>query len=278
VKVLLFYHRKSVCAVLCGLQDKRGKVVKLFLASVALAALIGASPAAAADLGAPPPIVTAPVMAPVFTWTRFYIGGNIGGAWAQHNWSDSLFGLNFNNGTSNAFFIGGGQVGGNYQINNFVIGLEGTFDWAANNNNNTNGIVVPALGGNLIQVTANDKWIATLAARLGVVYDWVLFYAKGGGGWVGANSVTVTNLTTGASITGSTDNTASGWLVGVGFEWAFATNWTFKAEYDYLGLGNRTFVVPAGAPFLVGDTFATSNRNVQMATVGINFLFGGGRY
>jgi len=66
--------------------------------------------------------------------------------------------------------------------------------------------------------------------------------------------------------------------VGVGFEWAFATNWTFKAEYDYLGLGNRTFVVPAGAPFLVGDTFATSNRNVQMATVGINFLFGGGRY
>ena len=57
-------------------------------------------------------------MAPVFTWTGFYIGGNIGGAWAQHNWSDSLFGLSFNNGTSNAVFIGGGQVGGNYQFSN----------------------------------------------------------------------------------------------------------------------------------------------------------------
>jgi outer membrane immunogenic protein len=218
------------------------------------------------------------MMAPLYSWTGFYIGGNFGGAWGQHNFGDSLFGLNFNNG-SNAVFIGGGQIGGNYQINNFVIGVEGTGDWAANNNNNNTGIVVPALGGDLIQVTANDRWIATLAARFGVAYDRVLFYAKGGGGWVGASSFTVTDVRTGASVTGSTNNTASGWLVGVGIEWAFLNNLTLKAEYDFIGLGNRTFVIPAGSPpLLLGDTFTTSNRNVQMATVGINLLFGHGAY
>ena len=179
------------------------------------------------------------------------------------------------------FFV---RVEGNYQISNFVIGVEGTFDWAANNNNNNVGVVVPAgilgIGPHTLQVTANDKWIATLAARLGLAYDRVLFYAKGGGAWIGANSLTITDVTAGTSITGSTNNTLSGWLVGAGIEWAFANNWTVKAEYDYIGLSSRTFVVPVGSPFLLaGDTFTTSGtNNVQMATVGINFLFGAGRY
>jgi len=50
-----------------------------------------------------------------------------------------------------------------------------------------------------------------------------------------------------------------------------------KLEYDYLGLGNRTFVVLATAPFLVGDTFTSNNnRNVQMVKVGVNYLFNWG--
>jgi hypothetical protein len=51
---------------------------------------------------------------------------------------------------------------------------------------------------------------------------------------------------TSASITGFTNNTTSGWLVGGGIEWAFAPNWSAKIEYDYLGLNNRTFTAPAG--------------------------------
>src|SRR6516162_2915113 len=118
----------------------------LFLTGTALLTLVSGS-AMAADLGrpAPAPVYTkAPPPVPVFTWTGFYIGGNIGAAWAQHNWTDSVFLVNFNN---------------------FVIGLEGTFDWAANNNNNNTGIVVPSPANHLIAVTANDKCIATLAAR-----------------------------------------------------------------------------------------------------------------
>jgi outer membrane immunogenic protein len=52
-----------------------------------------------------------------------------------------------------------------------------------------------------------------------------------------------------------------------------APHWSLKFEYDYLGLGNRTFVIPATAPLLAGDTFTSNNRNVQMVKVGINYLF-----
>ena len=92
-------------------------------------------------------------------------------------------------------------------------------------------------------------------------------------------TVRVTNVTTGASITAPSNNTNSGWLVGVGIEWAFAPNWSAKFEYDYLGLNSRTFIFPGGG-FLAGDTFTISNPNVQTVKVGINYLFnyGVGRY
>jgi outer membrane immunogenic protein len=247
---------------------------KLLVGSVAAVALFSSGAAMAADMRPAPVYTKAPMMAPPFSWTGFYIGGNIGGAWAHHNWDDSFFGLNFDDGNNNGVFIAGGQVGGNYQINNFVIGVEGTFDWAANNNNSTTGIFVPGLKGNIVQITSNNTWITTLAGRLGVAYDRVLFYGKGGGAWIGNNGFTVTDVTTGASITGSNSNTTSGWLIGAGLEWAFANNWSLKAEYDYIGLSGRTFTIPAGSPFLVGDTFTTGNNNIQMATVGINFRFG----
>jgi len=212
---------------------------------------------------------------PPFTWNGFYIGGNLGGAWAHHDWNDSLFGLNFGDGNNNGVFIGGAQVGFNYQVNNFVVGVEGTFDWAATNNNNTTGIVV---NGDLIRVTSNDTWISTLAARFGWAIDRLLIYGKAGGGWVGNNGFTVTNLTTGASFTGSNSNTASGWLLGAGLEWAFAENWSAKVEYDFLGLSSRTFTVPVVSPFLAGDTFTTNNNDVQMFTVGLNYRFNWGGY
>jgi outer membrane immunogenic protein len=121
-----------------------------------------------------------------------------------------------------------------------------------------------------------------VAARFGWAIDHLLLYGKAGGGWVGNNNLTVTNLTTGASFTCGTlaltncGNNAGGWLVGGGFEYAFTNNWTLKFEYDYLGLGNRTFSIPATAPLLAGDTFVSNNRNVQMVKLGVNYLFNWG--
>src|SRR5262249_23702704 len=104
-------------------------------------------------------------------------------------------------------------------------------------------------------------------------------YGKIGGGWVGSDDFTVTNLSTGTLITVSNNNNSnSGWLVGAGIEWAFASNWSAKVEYSYLGLDDRTFTVPAGFLFLAGDTFTQTNRNVQMLKVGPNSRFNGGSY
>ena len=249
---------------------------KLFHVAAALSVLLTTSMTAnAADVYArpyaPPPYVPPAYVAPVFTWTGFYLGGNIGGAWAHRDVADSLLGANFNNGNNDGVFIGGGQVGFNWQVNYVVLGFEWDVDGVANNNN-TGTVFIPRVG--ILQLTSNNSWITTLAARFGVTNGYWLFYGKAGAGWVGSNDFTVTNLSTGTSVTVSNNNSNSGWLAGAGIEWAFAPNWSAKVEYNYLGLDDRTFIVPAGVPgFLPGDTFTQSNRNIQMVKVGINYLF-----
>jgi outer membrane immunogenic protein len=243
------------------------------LAAGAVVAMCGANVAVAADLSRPPPPVKAPpFVPPPFTWTGFYLGGNLGFAWAQHTVTDSIYGLSFDTARKD-LFIGGGQVGFNYQAGWFVGGVEGDFDGVANNGyTNSIGTIVPAVG-DPIAVTSKHRWIATLAARLGMAANNWLFYGKVGGAWAD-NRFTVADVATGASINiGS--NTRSGWLAGAGIEWAITNNWTVKLEYDYLGLGSRSFTIPVGAPLsplLIGDAF-TGNRNVQEVKVGFNYLF-----
>jgi outer membrane immunogenic protein len=138
-------------------------------------------------------------------------------------------------------WLGGGQVGFNYQMGRFVWGVEGTFDWSSLKST-TGGIITAA--GPVLQVAANTQWVSTAAARFGFAADRALFYGKAGGAWVG-NNATVTNLATGASASAS--NTNSGWLLGASVEYAFTPNWTAKIEYDYLGLRSWTAASPAAA-------------------------------
>jgi outer membrane immunogenic protein len=245
---------------------------KTSIASVALIGL-GTAAAGAADLAvkAPPPPPEA-----VLNWTGFYIGANIGGAWSDNSWTDSLFLTNFRNNGSNGAFIGGGQVGGNYQIGHFVVGGEWDFDWIGSNNGP--GVLIPGVG--TVQISGHSRYITTVAARFGYAVDQWLVYGKAGGGWVGNYNLAVTDLTTGVSVSCGTftncGNNSGGWLVGAGAEWAFAPHWSLKFEYDYLGLGNQSFTIPATAPLLAGDTFTSSNRNVQMFKVGVNYLWNWG--
>src|SRR4029078_7062994 len=205
---------------------------KLLLVGTAWTVLLGGS-ALAADLRRPaytPP----PPPPPVFSWTGFYIGGNLGGAWARGSVNDSLFGLSASSDRSG--FIGGGQVGVNYQFSNIVLGAEWDFDWTSLDATG-NGRFVPGVG--TLQGSANTRWISTLAARFGVVLNnGVLLYGKAGGAW-GGNHATITNLNNGASISAS--NTNSGWVVGGGVEWAIAGNWSAKLEYDFVKLADLNF-------------------------------------
>jgi outer membrane immunogenic protein len=247
---------------------------KALIAVIALLAL-GTGAASAADLPvkAPPAPVYAP---PIFTWTGFYIGGNIGAAWAHTEWHDSLFGLDWDR-TSDARFMGGGQVGVNYQFagSSFVIGAEGQFDWVGNNGGN--GITVIGPRGHGFQIVSNDTRIATLAARFGYAVDRALFYGKAGGAWVGNDGFTVTDQTTSQVFVGDTSHTLSGWMVGAGIEYAFTDNWSAKFEYDFIGLGSRSFVLPGTViPALAGDTITSDHNNVQLVKLGINYRFNWG--
>ena len=79
--------------------------------------------AAHADRYVRGPIYRAPT---VFSWTGFYIGGHVGGAWSRIDWSDvSLTGEPVDNDSRG--FIGGGQVGFNWQAGNIVVGIEATY-------------------------------------------------------------------------------------------------------------------------------------------------------
>src|ERR687883_59302 len=107
---------------------------KLFLGSVAAGGLLAAAlPASAADLAvrpAPAPVYVAPVVVPAFTWTGWYIGGNAGGKWGHYD-VEGFIGptslVDFRTPTKGGF-IGGGQLGFNWQFNQFVLGVEGDFD------------------------------------------------------------------------------------------------------------------------------------------------------
>src|SRR4051794_32911658 len=120
---------------------------KLLLSSVAVTAIVGVALVAVLPFRAPPPRPFVPP-APIFTWTGFYIGVNAGGAFRVRNHFDDnvffpgvtptpLFLLaNNNNNGNNARFIGGGQAGVNWQINQFVLGIKADGQALVGNNNN----------------------------------------------------------------------------------------------------------------------------------------------
>jgi outer membrane immunogenic protein len=252
--------------------------MKRVLFALATGLLSGQALAADLPMPAPPPRAPAAFIPPPppFSWTGIYIGGNAGAAWNRGTVSDA-FGNSFTLPSNNAVFMGGGQVGGNWQTGALVLGVEGQFDWLANQNNASAGIAVPIPGGtNTLQVISKDRWLTTLTGRIGIAADHWLFYAKGGGAWVGNQSFTVNNVTTGQSFTSSSGGWNTGWTVGGGIEWAFAGPWSVKVEYDYIKLSSNSFTVATPSPVgvLAGDVFTTSNRNIQTVLGGINYRFG----
>jgi outer membrane immunogenic protein len=232
---------------------------KILLAGTALATLVSGS-AMAADLRpARAPVYTkAPMMAPAFSWTGCYVGGNAGGLWSNETWSFASTGAaqstqNISGG------LAGGQIGCNYQVSTWVFGIQGDYDWA-----NASGSTADAAFAGITD-QSNVKSLASVTGRAGYAWDRFLGYVKGGGAWVKDN-YSVTNV---AGLVASGGETRNGWTIGVGGEYAF-TDWlTGFAEYDYYNFGTTTDTLtgPLGT--------ATSNikQNVSVAKAGVNFKF-----
>ena len=234
---------------------------------VLTAALLSlATPAFSADIIAPAP-VKAPVAAQIFSWTGFYIGAHGGGAWSRWTGIDPADPTATWSSVTASGGVVGGQIGGNYQISNVVLGLEGTGAWSSVTLSSNS----PFGGGAGFIFSLKNDYIATVAGRLGVAFDRVLLYAKGGAAFT-RDKYYVNNGLAGAlagSASGSFNRT--GWLAGGGVEWMFMPNWSVRAEYNYMSFGAIT-----EQPVTTGNLVATPANvklNIQTGTVGVNYHF-----
>src|SRR5262245_48750376 len=132
--------------------------------------------ALAADVPFKAPVRKAPLVVPVYDWSGFYVGAHIGGAWSNSTLTNSGIGTSWDPGGTG--FIGGFQAGYNFQVGNFLFGVEGDFDWTTLSG--TSGPVTTPLG--ILQASASINWISTAAARFGITSDRLLVYGKIGGG------------------------------------------------------------------------------------------------
>jgi outer membrane immunogenic protein len=210
-----------------------------------------------------------PIVAPtpLFSWTGVYLGLSGGTGWGNnaYTWNQdatlAAVGAQMPNpGTlpqvgptqgalpiSGGYF--GGQIGGNWQVERAVFGIQADAHWADIEGHGScfDAGAVATAG---LSFACNDKVssFGTLTGRVGAAVDRALIYAKGGLVWEhGQQSVNPTapfNVMGGnnplASITAaSLSQSRTGWTIGAGVEYAFAPHWSAFIEYDYLDFGTR---------------------------------------
>lgn len=237
-------------------------------ATISVVALSLSGAANAADLSAAPAYKTAPLAAPVWTWTGAYLGINAGGGVARNSTTQTIT----PNPTSNPFamynsspagFVGGGQLGYNYQFApNWVVGLE--VDLQGSTQKESNCTLV-------CEFTTTQKldWLGTARGRLGYTNgDW-MYFVTGGGAWAGIKQdfayVPVGPVSGAATVS---SRTASGWTLGGGVENHLSGNWSAKVEYLYVDLGSISDTITIPGPSIVTTSSAIRDHVIR---AGVNY-------
>jgi len=242
---------------------------KLLLGSIGFVALCAGSSALAADMAVKArPLPPAPV---AFSWTGFYAGVQVGGAWAEDDASIENPGIPFPPPIFIPFtvdmkgVIGGGHVGYLWQFNQFVLGVEGSIDGA----NLEEAFVVgvcPLFCGN---ATTESNIQGSFRGRAGVAFDRALIYGTGGLAFAKiTNTYDTTQFGGGFA---SIEDWHTGWTVGGGIEYALANNWSVRAEYRYSDFGD--FIDKSSVAFFPATNL---NRHLtqQQAQLGVSYRFG----
>ena len=263
---------------------------KVLVASAALAALTAGS-AFAADL---PSRVTAPAPyiapLPVFTWTGFYVGLNAGAGFGSSN--NGTLGVpagtlgtdytTYGSGSSNVGFVGGGQIGYNWQAGALVFGLETDLQDRNRGNRTLAEGTLPGSGAYYYGVSSgsNSTWFGTARGRVGFAVDRALFYATGGLAYGGhQNGVTAyyndgTNPT--AAYNSSSNSSGVGYTLGGGIEYAITPTWTIKGEYLWVDLGKKSSTLTTASTVGTLPSYITtggSSDRFSVARVGVNYKF-----
>jgi outer membrane immunogenic protein len=244
-----------------------------------VAALVMSTAAQAADMA-----VKAPPMAPpVYSWTGCYIGGNVGGAWhhadqtASRNIRGTIFATPYDLGSanSNGDFIGGAQIGCDYQFaGKWVVGIQGMFDFG--NTNSTGNLTDARLTAAFTNpyVTTRTRDLYTVTGRIGYLFTpQLLGYVKGGGAWTNTYTAIYSSAPAAyLSESGSADRI--GYTVGGGLEHMFAKGWSVFGEYNYADFGRKDIANIAGPLTTSGSATINATRlTMQTALFGVNYKF-----
>lgn len=259
---------------------------KIAVATAAVAALIGTS-AWAADMAVKAPLAPA---SQLYNWSGFYVGINAGGHWSIDN--DPAY-ISFNNNfipgnvdllnqlapvdLKPSGFAGGVHVGYNWQMTNWVYGIEADIDGLSGNasrNLNTPIIVDTAQ----FTDSARDRWMSTVRARIGWAADrWLLFVTGGVAFSDWELDHTFTSNGGGPGEPSGTTNGhffRTGGTAGGGIEYALNQNLLVRAEYLWAGFGTVTQVVNgAVGPFNTAFTHP-QKLSENIARAGITYKFG----
>jgi outer membrane immunogenic protein len=239
--------------------------IKLAFAAGILLALGATDIASAADMA----VKARPVVAPVTPWTGCYVGGNVGGGWTQLDTTrisnDAVGPAVANYGREkDSGFIGGGQVGCDFQTGSLVLGVQGMFDFG-----NINGQhAIPDFP--TFSETNNLKSIITGTGRFGWLFTPAfLTYGKFGIAWLNDRNQV---FTPGGALVESSSFTVPGWTAGIGGEWMFAPNWSVFAEYNYMWFLDDTATHLNPAPGFAGEVINVRQK-AQTVLVGVNYKF-----
>lgn len=252
------------------------------LSIAALVAFCGG--ALAADLPArtfAPEPFAAP-LPPVFTWTGFYAGVNAGVGFnvrgdRQRSFQTQPFGPNgqfqgtvtYGDNIDDAAFVGGGQIGYNFQFGQWVIGAEADIQALRlrerDGRNATLTGAFPGAGEGTFQPafrgTTGIDWFGTVRLRGGVAFDRFLVYATGGAAY--ARGPATRTEFPGDNGFFRERNIEWGWTVGAGVDYAWTDNLIVGLEGLYVNIDRGTRTTG------FAGTFTDAAGNVQpVGTVG----------
>jgi len=215
---------------------------KSLFAGVSLVALGLALEVSAADLNVE--VVKAPVPALVWNWAGLYIGAHVGGAWGTADFSDPFGTSVFGDKVRTPGFVGGGQVGYNWQSlgSSWVFGVEADISGFDSDGTNT------CFAASALTINATcrvrPQLAGTFTGRIGYAVGasgHTLIYGKGGVAWVNDQIELALNAGGAPGFSTSNSQTVTLWggTFGVGVEQALTSAWSLKVEYDYVGLGSK---------------------------------------
>jgi len=236
------------------------------IAGAGLLAFVGfGSAAVAADLP-----MKAPVKAPnaPAAWTGCYVGVHAGAAISNDK-------IRSSDDFSSTGFVGGGQIGCDYQFASaWIVGVEGRAAWSSLSSR-TAGTGIDRATGAIIPThfAVSNDFLASATARVGYSFagSWIA-YVKGGAAWTEEKAdIVFTPPLLGVSVDPRGTTTRTGWTAGTGLEWAFAPHWSTSFEYDYYDFGSNDFML---TDTVNRATFTGNLKDrIHTLTVGLNYRF-----